>query len=190
MATKAPAQFQLAQVVLQDTVTPLEIWTVDVDADLDIVELGYDGWWPHGLLRWFPNDGTGLFGTGLLLFDSLRTTDVADLDGDGAVDLLLKSSGTSYAFEWSRNMGGGAFDPPQGIGAGIIATDLEPTDVDGDLDNDVVVQQGQDLHTYLNDGSGVFSDFSATSLPAGYSPVHMRTAIWTAMRRISGHYFD
>ena len=114
---------------------------------------------------------------------------LADVDGDGDLDLLTGNGGGFHLFvnagqaqnRLYRNDGRGEFS--EAVGA--LPVDLDPTtslavgDVDGDGDIDLVVGNGDDYYAYgrqnrlyLNDGNGVFSDVTSSRLPAVQDLTH------------------
>jgi len=166
---------------------------VDADGDTDIVLANDDG-----EDRLYENDGAGVFtdvsATKFPTQPDGDTLDVAsaDVDGDGDVDLL-----TAHQFFDGNPVNKGARNRlflNDGTGTFVDANpplvprllDFTPSvaladlDGDGDLDaftgNAVAVSLGFSFpldpqnRVYLNDGSGVFADNTATSLPAVADP--------------------
>ena len=157
--------------------TKADFGDVDGDGDLDAI-VGRLG--PEQLLI---NDGTGHFtdGSGRLppplpfLQDITADARLADVDGDGDLDILL---GNENPFNPSPT--GGAQDRlwiNDGAGrfADQTATHLPvandqtgailPGDIDGDGDLDLVVlNRGQDF-VLVNDGAGVFANQTAARFP-------------------------
>jgi VCBS repeat protein len=173
--------------ILDNTVS-LALGDVDGDGDLDL----FVGNGPSGTAfgggtqsRLYRNDGGGIFADATANLPSLtaNTEGVAlgDLDGDGDLDAYL-ANGQEYAFLGAanpqdrlyRNDGAGVFtDSTSDLPAdGDFATSVALGDVDGDGDLDVFVGngvegtqfQGDPNRLYLNAGTGVFSDATA-SLP-------------------------
>ncbi len=155
---------------------------VDGDGDLDALTATRSG---RNLL--YLNDGTGTFtnATNRMPADSHDSRGVvaADFDGDGDVDAVFGNTGTFFGLDAQTrlylNDGTGTFtDATQGRMPqdSDSTTSLAAGDVDGDGDVDVVVGnehfgQVAQNRLYLNDGSGVFRDATATSMP----PVNLRT---------------
>ena len=126
---------------LNDAAIPID---VDGDDDLDIVAASNrpvcspSGCLTNRAIKWFENDGTGVFGAGMLVSEGLgaEALFVHDFDNDG-VDDLLASDGFRLAFY--KNLGGQFSFPviidergggPFGVG-----------DVDGNGYKDIVFQQ-------------------------------------------------
>jgi Ca2+-binding RTX toxin-like protein len=131
---------------------------VDGDGDLDLVVGEYDG-----NLNYFRNDGGTYVAVtdpdenpfhGILHPDVYSAPALADLDGDGDVDLVL--SGLEGIFRYYRNDGGvftqsGADNPLLGFDVGYHG---KPTlgDLDGDGDLDLVVGEDEgSLFYFRND---------------------------------------
>lgn len=173
---------RLPQVV---TITSgIALGDVDRDGDLDLVLANTPRqykWFsvPGQELLWL-NDGAGRFApatTALLPIDNDATLDVAlvDVDRDGDLDLLgMNESGNKLY----RNDGRGAFTPAP---SGWIPADpgrrtrLAIADVDGDGDPDFATAHlrwsgsefvGEQNRLFRNDGSGTFTDVTASTLPA------------------------
>jgi hypothetical protein len=103
--------------------------------------------------------------------------DAADLDGDGDLDLVygkgngFSSAGTAQQNKIHINDGTGVFTDQTATLLPVQLSntkDLDLLDVDGDGDFDLVVANafGQQPRLYLNGGVGVFTDVTATHLPA------------------------
>ncbi len=141
----------------------------DGDGDLDgITTFSSSG---GGQVRLLLNNGAGTFApTNLpLLFTSASAIAIGDVDGDGDFDALV---GIPYGLQERLllNNGVGGFTdvtvtnlPVSSLGS-TEAVALGDLDADGDLDA-YLGKVGQD-RLYLNVGGGVFTDVSATNLPA------------------------
>jgi hypothetical protein len=81
---------------------------------------------------------------------------VADIDGDGAADLLSIGTYTNEA-RWHRNLGEGLFDLPQVFATPASPTAIAPGDLDADGDQDIAVIGGGRLELYENLGGGVLA---------------------------------
>ena len=89
--------------------------------------------------KWYENtDGLGTFGTPQVIYDAVRASRAADIDGDGDPDVLdLGSSAV-----WYENIDGlGGFGPPRSVGGptGRYHTWGPVTDFDRDGDLDVLL---------------------------------------------------
>ncbi|MCZ4318422.1 T9SS type A sorting domain-containing protein [Aequorivita viscosa] len=156
-------QFGSQRIIYMDTglVTSALAADLDGDGDLDIVSGSRTG--PYNI-AWFENlDGLGNFGTEIIvennLFDEVYSIFLADLDGDGDMDILT----TAFSLDkiiWYENLDGqGNFS-----GQKIISNTADGAftvvsgDLDGDGDMDVI--SGSDfsgLAWYENlDGQGDF----------------------------------
>ena len=179
VASVAMAQQQFAELPgrhlpeWRGTVGRLALVDVDGDGDLDLV-LPVRG----GPNRLWQNDGSGAFidvtathmpaGT-----DEARAVAAADIDGDGDQDLAFAYSGFQGSHRLYRNLGGGVFTDitgshfaPQGFTSRAVLF----VDVDGDGDRDLVFADDATSplrhRLFRNDGTGLFQDDSATSMPA------------------------
>lgn len=135
----------------------------DGDSDLDIVVSSAAG----DKVSWFANeDGNGTFGEEQLVTDlafAPHAIEVADIDGDGDVDVLSTSSDLYDSdVSWYANDGNGTFGVQQ-----IISIDVQnpfavaTADIDGDGDQDVLSASYGDnkVAWYENtDGLGTFAE--------------------------------
>jgi hypothetical protein len=129
---------------------------IDMDGDADFVG-AYESLASH------LNDGTGSFtlysdngtsGTD----NSWRGVALADLDGDGDLDLGTDDYGASEGNVY-LNDGTGSFAHSQSLAlSGTGPHELDIADVDGDLDLDLLVpvRSSSILEPFLNDGTGTF----------------------------------
>jgi hypothetical protein len=102
--------------------------------------------------------------------------DAGDVDGDGDLDLVyakgngFSAAGTPQQNTLLINVGGGVYVDQTSTRLPPFldnSKDVDFVDVDGDGDLDLVVANGfnQQPRLYLNDGSGVFTDATATHFP-------------------------
>ena len=159
----------------EEMLGPLQLIDVDRDGDLDLLFLAMRANPRSMRLRLYSNDGVGGFTDATAgRFPSLaaepRTMCAGDVDGDGDPDLILAfSPGVDQLY---LNDGAGRFSASTGLPqVGGHTNALALGDVDGDLDNDLVLGQADYANfqnrtrLLLNDGSGVFSDATATHMP-------------------------
>ncbi|MGD8375770.1 MAG: CRTAC1 family protein [Acidobacteriota bacterium] len=98
---------------------------------------------------------------------------VLDYDGDGWVDLLLRSAGTTYdpgpvhePDRLYRNLGDGTFidvTERAGVGDRHFASGVTAADVDGDGDEDLFLSNYGANVFYRNRGDGTFEDATAAA---------------------------
>ena len=125
----------------------------DQDGDLDV--LGYNGW--------YPNDGSGQFGPKVPGFVGEPRT-VADLDGDGDPDLLIRQTfGNQSTWHFHANDGAGFFTEVQTFQV-LVSMGDEPLlfdyDRDGRTDLCFAVIGGggtAGVHVAFNLGAGVYT---------------------------------
>ena len=146
----------------------VELGDIDGDGDLDVVIANN-----NNRTFLYENNGTGTFryASSVLppTYELTTNSATADVDGDGDLDIFFVTLGQNRLY---LNTGGEYIDVtstnlPQEGDVGFIA---EFGDMDNDGDLDLYIGRGHELNSvqdglYLNDGSGIFTDVTATHLP-------------------------
>lgn len=152
-------------------ITSISLADIDNDSDMDIVSSSRNvvsGSATYGAIAWHENIGQGNF-TSHVLIENLSGAyyaKVADIDGDGNLDIVANTNGGNLA--WFKNTNGlGNFSTPYSISSTGLAlvTSFDIADADGDGDNDVVVtssltDQYMKAGLFINtNGQGNFGPF-------------------------------
>ncbi len=169
-----------------DWTNKAEVADVDLDGDVDLLFANGGDYEAPGTpvaSRVYLNDGSGHFAdaTRKVLGDTkglTRVIKVADVDADGRPDLVLGTTYSTRSRLFLADRSGAWRDvtrthlPAERLSVG----DLEPGDVDGDGDLDLVLadwgkdspmtNRGGRVRLWLNDGSGRFSDVTASRMPS------------------------
>ncbi|MBL9079883.1 MAG: VCBS repeat-containing protein [Planctomycetes bacterium] len=160
---------------------------VDGDGDVDLV-IGND----HDPNQLFLNDGRGGFvdaTAGRLVTPSTPSpqgwsnstyeVDLADIDGDGDLDLLVTNDHDVVDWVYTNN-GQGFFTDVTATAAPAhvdYGVDQVVADFDGDGDVDWMVCNLGYVRLLLNNGAGVFADAPAGSVPTGMSGDNRSSAV-------------
>ncbi len=142
---------------------PRSIKNADIDGDgyQDMVSASY----LDDKVAWYRNlDGEGHFGTQQIISAKIRGVkilEVADIDGDGDVDIVTASFVQGY-LGWYENLDGlGTFSDRIAIAEKSIEG-MNLSDIDNDGDLDILIGGSNAIGWYENtDGFGTFSSFIA-----------------------------
>ncbi len=158
------------------------IGDIDGDGDLDIIfanggNFGSQG--PPQPAQLLINDGTGFFtdgtGTQLNAMGNYRGVELGDVDNDGDLDVLF-SNDFNQRPGLHLNDGSGNFTAAPGNipGEQLSAARAQFGDIDNDGDLDVYILDGGTSRfgcgqnkIWINDGTGMFTDQTATYHPIG-----------------------
>ncbi|NNC84051.1 MAG: VCBS repeat-containing protein, partial [Flavobacteriales bacterium] len=129
---------------------------LDGDGDSDVVSTSFT----DNKVAWYANSGNGVFGPQQLISDTAeapRALKCADIDNDGAIDVIIGAASGTY---WYRNLGNGQFEASVAVSTAVDDVySLDVADIDGDGDLDVLGNSDDDPDAYwsANDGTGDFS---------------------------------
>ncbi|MEM9378387.1 MAG: VCBS repeat-containing protein [Planctomycetota bacterium] len=142
----------------------LQFADMDGDGDQDAVVLGTDA--GVGKLSWAANPGDGSFGVATAIEDfpeGAGTLEIADMDLDGFLDIVLTDSESLARVRLVRGLGAGAFAPSTTVlppTSARVQGEFVLLDVDRDGLLDVVQMRGQPLVNRVdwvrNAGGGAF----------------------------------
>jgi hypothetical protein len=146
----------------EDHTNAVAVADVDGDGDPDLVFGNGCAVWAPGYDELLLNDGRGTFATATALAWPTRGADtealaVADLDRDGALDVLVNSAAEVQVW---RGDGYGGLSGPVTVATGVgpdFVLALACGDVDGDGDVDVVVGTSSSNVLLRNDGRGLLT---------------------------------
>jgi hypothetical protein len=165
---------------LDVSVGDVVISDLDGDTDLDVIISGYNTAAAARISVVYKNDGLGTFTifTASPAFAPANEgdVDVADVDGDGDVDLIVTGDdGPGELTKLFINDGTGVFS--EDTTASALFTDLRDSDVDfadidGDGDQDLLISGrfgsgDREASLYTNNGAGVFSLVTGTPFFGG-----------------------
>ncbi len=133
---------------------------IDLDGDLDILSAFLGN---HPKIAWFENDGNNSFFLERIITTEIKSgqnAELADIDGDGDLD-VLSASYSDNKIAWYENNGSGSFSSQNLIsttaeGARHVYT--EDLDNDGDIDVLSTSDLDDKLAWYENNGLGDFSN--------------------------------
>ena len=136
--TDGNGTFGAEQVISVAAITPLGMYTADLDGDGDFDVLSASI--GDGKIAWYENDGAGMFGPQEVIDGNVSgaiRVRAGDFDGDGDLDVL---STENYGdVSWYENIdGSGTFGPARVISEVSSVVGLYAGDLDGDGDLDVL----------------------------------------------------
>jgi hypothetical protein len=139
----------------------VKVADLDLDLDPDIVVAAFAG----DTYSWYENDGSGVFTPHTIddspNADGATAIDIADLDGDGDLDIAAGSNNANqflwYENDGSENFSANIIDNTSTYSIGPRGLSLVDLEQDGDMDIITAAVTGDAFAWYENDGSGGFT---------------------------------
>lgn len=171
------------RVINTDATSVVTVHMADVNQDgiMDIISGSQ-----ADTVEWYENDGAQNFTQRLVSADASYASVVytADIDGDGDTDLIsgafVPVSTPTPKLIWYENDGAENFTENEITGLNLNATDVQPVDIDGDGDLDLLITSekqafgaGEDKLVWLeNDGAQNFTEQVIDPTERFYSDIH------------------
>lgn len=141
-------------------ISSIAVDDIDGDGDMDILTTASQ---LEENVSWYKNiDGQGNFGPQQVITSNVSKpsgASIADIDGDGDMDVFATSTFLDEKIIWFENLNGqGTFGIERFVSSNALDPDQgQSADIDNDGDIDYVCSTGSNIGFYKNDGFGNFS---------------------------------
>ncbi len=153
--------FKFSLTGLAPSPTKLELGVIAGDGVIDIAYLA-EGLSPRAVQRRRGIANDGMWGVPVTYVDNPTAFRMADINGDGRLDLVFTAQSTLFARLGDANEDFGAKGPI--LDLGVAVQDLALEDFDGDGDLDAVLGAFGEVRVALGDGQGSFTAGASLSL--------------------------
>lgn len=168
-------EFSSQKIISTAVNKPRSVYVADIDSDgkPDVIS----GSANDGKIAWYKNLGGGSFSSQKIISSTSSGVDYVlakDLDGDGDADILSRIQGPGTDIVWFENLGALGFSASNPIYFKIDAIDVQLSDLDGDMDYDLILslQSDNKIIWLENLGTGTFaSPVNVTSYIAAPSSI-------------------